>query len=534
MLFPWSIPPLFLLLLLIVALTPCTPAAERPILKPQDFKPLTEIPWTKKDDIVTPMKQVMEAIFREPNATVRLTLLQVYLNEIPVEQIGRAFNLAIEQENSQTLDELVEVMLRTWARRDPHRCWSRVKELFRVVGLEDGWLMFDDWDVKRSAMLVQDRAALQASPFRLRRDALLGFPVGVDNSEIAPSERVRLMQDFLRHWFEAFDTWPESQLKVHDARWTGDFVGAFTMSGDAARTYCGQTHQEYEAATILIALRRWLVGAPSEAPQILTIARDLKDPLGSEAPPEELFRLWADTDRAGMIKWAESPDKKPDALVIRARGLLISEVDEATRARWLTQYKVQDEDDRHFTPGLFRSWAAWDPKGALDAAIQIGDPGLITSVGHYACCGPYMGHTMNAARLGFRVVRDLDITSLPETLRKDIMEDWGMSPLEGWGGIDAGGTARFGITLLETFNYYSVANDDVIKDEVIEFFAGRNNEYRDGGHVVDRTFCSLRTWAATKPTEMKAWVATLKDAKLREALTWLADNPWGPGRIPPP
>ncbi|RBP40301.1 hypothetical protein DES53_1087 [Roseimicrobium gellanilyticum] len=95
-----------------------------------------------------------------------------------------------------------------------------------------------------------------------------------------------------------------------------------------------------------------------------------------------------------------------------------------------------------------------------------------------------------------------------------------------WGGHDAGATARFGFAQLEKYGWYGHP-----KDEVIDFFAGKNNEYRDNTSVIDRTFCSARVWAATKPAEMKAWVATLKDDKLREALTWLVDHPWGPGRF---
>ena len=47
--------------------------------------------------------------------------------------------------------------------------------------------------------------------------------------------------------------------------------------------------------------------------------------------------------------------------------------------------------------------------------------------------------------------------------------------------------------------------------------------------MLDRMLCALRTWAAFKPAEMKAWIATVKDPPLRKALTWTLTDPWGPG-----
>jgi hypothetical protein len=47
--------------------------------------------------------------------------------------------------------------------------------------------------------------------------------------------------------------------------------------------------------------------------------------------------------------------------------------------------------------------------------------------------------------------------------------------------------------------------------------------------MIDRTFCALRVWAVVKPDEMKKWIATLDDAEMRKALTWLLEHPWGIG-----
>ena len=82
--------------------------------------------------------------------------------------------------------------LRIWAKRDPHGCWKRTKDLFRVVGIGD-WLDYDSWK-KRDPIIVQDLKGIRASPFRLSSSALIRFPLGVDHSAVAKGERVKLMK----------------------------------------------------------------------------------------------------------------------------------------------------------------------------------------------------------------------------------------------------------------------------------------------------------------------------------------------------
>jgi hypothetical protein len=498
-------------------------SAERPILKPQDFLPLTELPW-KKEGVTR--ESILDAIFREPDITIRYGALQLYLREIPVEQIEGVFDRAIELEGSETPDALVESMLRVWAEREPFRCWERVQKLFLVVGLEDGWLMFDDWDVERSSMLVQDRAAIQASPFRLRRWSLTGFPVGVERSGIPSSERVRLMKEFVQRWFKHFDTYPDSHPSVPDARGSYAFLEAFKVTADGAQSfYQGHHEQEYELAIADIALRRWLVAEPERAPYIMNLVMP-KQPYSyiNYSRVNKFLRLWAEVDRPGVMKWADSKET-PKRLAITARGLLMSEVDAATRDRWISEAHRTGKDEDDLAKFQLECWGLWDPRAALEFAIKTRDTEMINDVAMAAVEGPY-GDPMRPMRPAFDVVRDSDLRVLPRETWERLLDDWGMYPMENWGTHDSGATARFGFAQLEKFDWYGFP-----KDEVIEFFAGRNNEYRDNSSVIDRTFCSVRVWAATKPAEMKAWVATLKDEKLREALTWLADHPWGPGRF---
>jgi hypothetical protein len=66
------------------------------------------------------------------------------------------------------------------------------------------------------------------------------------------------------------------------------------------------------------------------------------------------------------------------------------------------------------------------------------------------------------------------------------------------------------------------------REGLIQFFTGKDVYPAEDG-VIDRTFCALRVWAVVRPEEMRMWIGTLKDEKMSKALTWLLDNPWGPG-----
>ena len=108
--------------------------AERNPWKPADFEPLTSLPWKKPD---ATLEGVLDAIFREPDSNIRYPVLAEYLRTVSVAQLGKAFDLCIALEGTQTPDELVDLFLPIWAKRDPKACWKRTKELFRLVGIED-------------------------------------------------------------------------------------------------------------------------------------------------------------------------------------------------------------------------------------------------------------------------------------------------------------------------------------------------------------------------------------------------------------
>jgi hypothetical protein len=84
-----------------------------------------------------------------------------------------------------------------------------------------------------------------------------------------------------------------------------------------------------------------------------------------------------------------------------------------------------------------------------------------------------------------------------------------------------GETARYGLDFMLKSDYAS-------REELIKLFSG-DDDFASDADMIDRTFCALRVWAVTKPDQMKAWIATLKEEDLRKALTWLLENPCGTG-----
>src|SRR5688572_24616791 len=107
------------------------------VLKPAEFEPLTSLPWEQQEPT---LEKVLNSIFREPNLAIRYRVLGEYLRQIPVEDIGRAFDLSVPLEATQNPDDLVAVFIAIWAERDPAACWDWVQKLFHLTGMEDGVL----------------------------------------------------------------------------------------------------------------------------------------------------------------------------------------------------------------------------------------------------------------------------------------------------------------------------------------------------------------------------------------------------------
>ncbi len=503
--------------------------AERNKLKPSDFEPLTSLPWKKPD---ATLESVLDFIFREPNSGIRYPLLADYLRIVPVEELGKAFDLCIVLEGTQTPDALIDLFLRIWAKREPVTCWQRTKELFRLVGVEDGWLNYDDWTT-RDRITVQDRDAIQASRFWIEhRDVLSSFAFGVDESALPREERVRLMKEFMDVWLDAFGTWPGHGTYGSDysADPHGLVAAGFEVPADELRHRSFPNDGVDEAAAFEIGMRRWLEKEPGAALEIIKKVGEKKwRPSGSssqhlnDGPSLELLMVWAKADLPAMIRWVDSLDILKDDVAAQAKGFLMSRVEAGTRNRWFADVKpAQAGQDR--SEALLSGWAGWDPKAALDAAIATKDPDTIWSVAQKGAYGPFNDQPWNSSHFGIGVIKDFEVARLPKVLLKEVIAEWGIAIMEQWGDIDIGEAARYGVDFLLRTNYAP-------RKYLIKLFSG-DDKFSSDSDMIDRTFCALRVWAVVKPREMKAWIATIKEADMRKALTWLLEHPWGTGPGP--
>jgi len=499
--------------------------AERNHLKPTDFQPLTSLPW-KKDGAT--MESALDAIFRETNSDVRARVLAEYLHFIPVAELGKAFDICISLEGTQTPTELVRSFLPIWAKRDPVGCWKRTKSLFHLVGIESDWMDFDSWK-DRDAITVPDLRAIRASSYWLTRDALLGFPAGVEKSSLPEQERLRLLREFANTWFDAFATWPRTTQRefrfpmiLEESLWPGKVLEApLDQLRDATPdTFSG------DGVKFEIALRRCLQAEPKSAPAIVKKAGETKlPPQNGEAegriagPSTELLVLWAQADLDGMIRWAESQDAQVSNLAVTVRAFLMSRVDAATRERWLAQVKLKDgEDNDGKLEALLLGWAEWDLLPGLDAALATNELETIEEICVMAPVGPFGGGPPNAAHYNLGMIKQFDASRLPKVMRDDHYPNW-EEIMEVWGDIDIGEAAQYGLDFM-------LRNRYVPRENLIRLFSG-DDKYAVDGNMIDRTFCALRVWAVVRPKEMKTWIATLPDKRMRTALTWLSEHPWG-------
>ena len=491
-------------------------------IPPMEFQPITDRPWkgleAKLDDVLT-------RIFLEPNAAIRYPVLKQYLRTIPANEFSRAFDLCVSLEQTQTPDQLVELLLGIWAERDPQSCWKHTQDLFQVVGIEHGWLSYDGWNT-RERITVQNVEAIRSSSFWLEPSALKSFPIGLDRSELPKEPRVKMMTEFARRWIAAFASWPgyrPDRGGTSTVPSGEELESVFRMDLDELRKL-SQGSVSYSEIAFEIGLRRWMKAEPASALQIIERAQTTKWPAPpgylprAAGPTTELLMLWAKADLPAMIRWAQSVDLRKDDLGLRVRGFLMSRVDAPTRQRWLAvAASEKPEDDR--TEHLITDWAAWDPKPALEAALATGNPDLIGSAANEAAYGPFGASTHNTNRHGLGVIREFDVRRIPQKIRQHVIGEYWYTIMELWGSIDVGEAARYGLELL-------LRTDYAPRQGLIQFFSG-HDIYPDEGGMIDRTFCALRVWAVVRPQEMEAWIETVEDPEMRRSLKWLLQNPWG-------
>ncbi|MEZ0274073.1 MAG: hypothetical protein ACAH88_04155 [Roseimicrobium sp.] len=508
-----------LLILLACHSLPSTTQAQRLDWKLEDFQPMTELPWD--DAGKKPLTEVLTTIFREPDLEIRYPLLTTYLRRIPVEQLGAAFDQCIIMEGTQTPDMLVPLFLRIWAERDPKVCWERTRAMFQLIGIKYGWLNYDSWK-RRDKITVRDVKAIQASRFWLETgNYLLDFPIGVEASSLPEEEKVKLFRIFADTWFEAFKSWPHGFGDIDYA--SKELLTAFTSTPQSMRESSrDRSGPDYKVA-VEVGLRRWLKAEPKAALEILKKKSELipaeydvsNGRLLPNSPSAGWLMIWRQADLPAMIKWVDS---LKDGKSVSERGMLMSWVDERTRTRWLKEAK---KDGESTFKDLIGCWARWNPQPAMEAALATRNPEIVLRTANDAAYGPFSG-VWNTCHPGLGFIRDFDMYNRIKGFMSDIRDgDWGTAIMEQWGGIDVGEAARYGLDFM-------LESDYAPREELIKLFAG-DDEFSSDADMVDRTFCAMRIWAVTKPEEMKAWLATMKDKEMRTALTWLLENPWGTG-----
>ncbi len=508
------------LLFTLLALPACLLQAQRNNLKPYDFEPLTSLPWEDEGKDM-PLRKVLEKIFLEPDSAIRYPVLEAYLRFLPVEDLNKAFDICIALEGTQTPDNLVSLFLPIWAERDPDACWQKTQDLFRLVGIEDGWLTYDSW-AKRPKITVQDLNAIRASRYWLGSASLAGFGDGVDHSELSEQKRTAMLRAFADKFIDTFHTWPGGGAERSYEKYSASeaLLKAFReMPGEHAPSPPFQQVLEVQA-------RRRLKAHPEDAFKIIAGGGAQPPPQAPSAlswPSDEFMLLWSRQGQPAMLDWVKSKPSNDEAAV-RAKGILMSRVDAATCSQWIAEAKAsKDGDDLEI---LLSSWARWDPAAALAEAIKTKKASTIQEVAETGAYGFGKGWggsatAWNSCHHGMGVIRDFDLSKLPEKVRKELIQEWGITIMEEWGDIDVGEAARYGLDFM-------LRNDYAPRENLARFFGGED-VYPDSGDMIDRTFCALRVWAVIKPEEMEFWINSVEDPDIRKGLTWLLHNPWGKG-----
>lgn len=481
--------------------------AQRIDIKPLDFQPLTSLPW--KADPSASLDEQLTRIFLESDAEIRYPVLAAYLRWIPASELEAAFDLCLRLEGTQCPQNIMAFFLSIWAERDPHAAWKRTEPLFQLQ--DHHWLRYDRWGSGK--IVFRNLEAMRRSSFWLDPRWLENFLAGLRKSKIPATEKAALKSAFMARWSPIYDSPPSEHPTADRGGCELEVPGlleAFLVSPERIPEELHLSIQAKQTAAEKILLRRWLVWKPDKAVLIASAAEKPED------LPAEFFLLWRHLAPEILIEWIETRLNfhKPD---LRAMGMILSQIDDKRRQAWLSQIKeVYSMDDWGY---LLCQWAPWAPNTALKTAVTASKPLIISQVAWNIVHGFHSG-TPNTTFYGLSVIRSFDFPHLSESDRALAFEDWGqMMETRGW--VDLGETARYGLDFMLKTDYAPRAN-------LIKLFSG-DDAFASDGDMIDRTFCALRMWAVLQPEPMKAWIATLPDADMRKALTWLLEHPWGTG-----
>lgn len=488
--------------------------SQRSDIKPYDFEPLTSLPW--KDDPSAKMTKVLERIYLEPEAKVRYAVLEAYLRQLPTDQLWKAYEACQPLEGSCHIDWLARAFMPIAAERTPHEALDKYVAFQRIE--YGGWLDFDSW--ARPRLEVADLDAFRKSSY-LIPSAPDGYLLGLDRAKVSQDERKKLLRDYTCIWIDRSGTLPvmpppaqvvsiqEREIDFLNADWDEETLEHILLSETPLKG----------PVEIAFAARAFALRFPKSMSRLLQWV----DAEGVHAfvPSVGVLLCWVKADFESMKDYIETCERRLDPLAPAIMGILLSRVDVATRNRWMPF--VRRPDNLANLPRLgeiLTEWAKWDPKEALQAAVDTQDVSIIHDVAESAAFG-LDSLCYNTCHAGLGVIRDFDVSSLPAPLMKELINEWGVEIMEQWGDVDVAEAARYGLKFMLATNYTPRQN-------LIKLFSG-DDKFASDSDMIDRTFCAFRTWAVWRPVEMEKWIATLNDPEMQKALNWLKDNPWGTG-----
>jgi hypothetical protein len=543
------------LILAILALGTAARAAE-PLY--QQFRPLASLPWATSG---ATWEQVIRRLYREPDKTVRSTLLEKYLTKVRASDFPHLFDLCLRLEEEDSPDDLLGQLLRAWARTDARAAWAKCDALYDVIVPQDP-LSVDSWG---TGIVVLNSRAVAASDFWPEHDKFAdAFSEGVAESALPQHERDRyiaLQKARSAAWLAACDAaekrtpfrgqlgqqtyeptppTPEqiaeqqaqqAKQKAEQNEWARKdaarrkfLLEILTCPPAEIRARLSAAPPEVcDEPIVARALIRWMDGDPRRGPEIVESILDLHDPQGVlrgisklEPVPIEFLVEWAILDSAGFQKWAlvekegNQRGEKEGRPGLKEKSKAVAQAvahrdDSEPILGWVEDFENDNREERNQAAFY---WAQIDPGNALP---WIWSHGGIRAYGEAAYNSVYSGNRgSNVFRAVFGVF-DHYVVPIPDEFLYVIMEQWSDT--------DAAACARHGV-------HWNLRTGLFTKKRMIRLWTGYEDP--NDGAVDDRHFGSLRIWAMRKPEQMRKWIRTEPlDDDVREALLWLVDHAKG-------
>jgi hypothetical protein len=531
----------------------------------QQFRPLASLPWSAPD---ASWEQVIRRLYREPDAMVRSTLLESYLTRVQMSDFSGVFDLCLSLEEDDSPDNLLEILIRAWARTDAKAAWAKCNSLYDVIVPQEP-LDVDSWGTR---IIVLNPRAVAASDFCPETDRFAeAFSEGVAESSIPQAEKDRyiaLQKARSAEWEAASDAAEQStpvrgelpstqqprpatpeqiaeqaKQKAQQDEWKRKVAKRRELLLELLACPPAEIQARLSATApgmgdepvLARALIRWMDGNAERGPEIVEYILNASDPRGvlrknsiREPVPIEFLFEWALLDSRGFKEWALVKNDQNGELegrpglreksraVVQAfayrdggTGILSS----------VTDFEDDDGDIQQKNVAAFY-WAQFDPGNALP---WIWSHGGVRAYGVAADFCVSSGHSRgpNVLRQIFAAF-DNYVVPIPDEILYMIMEQWSET--------DAATCARHGVRWHLRTRMFS-------KARMIRLWTGYQDP--DDGAVDDRHFGSLRIWAMRKPEQVREWIRSEPlDDDVRKALLWLVDHAKGgfelrTGDVPP-